>query len=102
MVVAFMMGAPVREVVDTQLHFGTQMPFRVGASIPLLWGDQTEGGQCQRRIICDVAHGCPDLLHTSSASFGLETATNAAATHSGVDGGYFVAASQRAQPGLCT
>jgi hypothetical protein len=26
-----MMGAPVREVVDTQLHFGTQMPFRVGA-----------------------------------------------------------------------
>ncbi len=33
-----MMGAPVREVVDTQLRFGTQMSFPVGASIPLPWG----------------------------------------------------------------
>jgi hypothetical protein len=37
-----MMGAPVCEVVDTQLHFGTLMPFRVGASIPLLSGDAVE------------------------------------------------------------
>jgi hypothetical protein len=36
MVVAFMMGAPFCEMVDTQLHFGTLMPFRVEASIPLL------------------------------------------------------------------
>ena len=38
------MGAPVREVVDTQLHFGTQMPFGVGASIPLVSGEQIDSG----------------------------------------------------------
>jgi hypothetical protein len=34
--------------------------------------------------------------------FRLETATSAYATHSGADGGYLVAASQRVQPGLYT
>jgi hypothetical protein len=30
-----MVDAPIGEVVDTQLHFGTLVPFKVGASIPL-------------------------------------------------------------------
>jgi hypothetical protein len=71
------MGAPVCEVVDTQLHFGTLMPFRVGASIPLLaseaWDRSRPVSVARRPYFSMSAHR---LAADTSADYATRSATD--------------------------
>jgi hypothetical protein len=59
-----MVDAPIRLSGNQQFHFGTLMPFRVGASIPLLSGNELRNARpfAVNRLVL-ITMGLDNKLH---------------------------------------